>query len=48
MKKYEIKTIPAVLIVNEAGEVVDDGARMKIEKEEEPPEKLVESWKKLV
>ncbi|KAE9553524.1 hypothetical protein FO519_003273 [Halicephalobus sp. NKZ332] len=48
LKKYEIKTIPAVFIVNESGEVIDDGARMKIERGEETPQNLVEGWKKLV
>uniref|UniRef100_A0AC34GR41 Thioredoxin domain-containing protein n=1 Tax=Panagrolaimus sp. ES5 TaxID=591445 RepID=A0AC34GR41_9BILA len=46
LKKYEVKTIPAVKVVNDNGEVIDDGARMKIEKGETSPEKLAEEWKK--
>uniref|UniRef100_A0AC34Q2K2 Thioredoxin domain-containing protein n=1 Tax=Panagrolaimus sp. JU765 TaxID=591449 RepID=A0AC34Q2K2_9BILA len=48
VSKYEVKTIPAVLVVNDSGEVIDDGARMKIERAEESSDKLVEGWKKLI
>lgn len=46
IEKYEIKTIPAVKVVNDSGEVIDDGARMKIEKGEEKPADILEGWKK--
>uniref|UniRef100_A0A7E4V8R2 protein-disulfide reductase n=1 Tax=Panagrellus redivivus TaxID=6233 RepID=A0A7E4V8R2_PANRE len=48
IKKYEVKTIPAVKVVNDAGDVIDDGARMKIEKHELEPKDVIAEWKKLI
>ncbi|KAH7729377.1 Protein C30H6.8 [Aphelenchoides avenae] len=46
---YDAKTIPALKLVNPEGEVVDDGARVKVESAlhaDDGPKKLVDEWKK--
>ncbi|KAI6214179.1 putative nucleoredoxin 1 [Aphelenchoides besseyi] len=48
---YKIQTIPAVKLVKSDGEVADDGARVKIEKnykDSEAAKKIVAEWRKKV
>ncbi|GMT24419.1 hypothetical protein PFISCL1PPCAC_15716 [Pristionchus fissidentatus] len=49
LTRYEIKTIPAIRLVNSTGRVVSDAVRMPIEKAENgDAPKLIEHWKGLV
>ncbi|KAI1728705.1 thioredoxin-like domain-containing protein [Ditylenchus destructor] len=48
LKVYEIKTIPAIKLVDVDGNVIDDGARAKIESPSGNPSKTLEEWKKML
>lgn len=49
LQVYKIQTIPAIKLIGADGGVVDDGARVKIEKNHsnaEESKKIVADWKK--
>ncbi|KAI1721844.1 thioredoxin-like domain-containing protein [Ditylenchus destructor] len=48
LKVYEIKTIPAIKLVDVDGNIIDDGARAKIESPSGNPSKTLEEWKKML